>query len=71
MVERAGLRTPCAQVDSFQSGFMAAVLEPAPDGHLVREAGVMSVVLEGGVVRLGDSIRVMLPPPPHRALGCV
>lgn len=50
---------------------MAAVLEPAPDGHLVREAGVMSVVLEGGVVRLGDSIRVMLPPPPHRALGCV
>jgi MOSC domain-containing protein YiiM len=36
-------------------------------GALVRKAGVMSVVLEGGVVRPGAVVRVALPAPPHRA----
>ena len=63
-----GLRNPCAQLDTFQSGLMSAVLDRTADGKLVRKAGVMSVVLGGGIVRSGDSISVRLPPEPHVAL---
>ncbi len=68
VVEVTGLRNPCTQLDDFEPGLMAAVLDRTPDGALVRKAGIMSVVARGGVVRPGDPIRVVLPDPPHRAL---
>ncbi len=68
VVEVTGLRNPCTQLDDFQPGLMAAVLDRALDRALVRKAGIMSVVRVGGVVRAGDVIRVLLPDPPHRAL---
>lgn len=71
VVEVTGLRNPCAQLDAFQPGLMAAVLDRTPDGALVRKAGIMSVVLRGGVVRSGDAIRLWLPEPPHRTLAPV
>jgi hypothetical protein len=64
-VEIAGLRNPCAQLDGFQQGLMAAVLDRDDDGNLVRRAGVMAVVLAGGDVHPGDKISVLLPPPPY------
>jgi MOSC domain-containing protein YiiM len=67
-VRLTGLRNPCAQIDHFQPGLMAAVLGHTPDGTLLRKAGVMGVVLAGGSVRAGDAISVALPAPPHRAL---
>ena len=63
-----GLRNPCAQLDRFAPGLMAAVLGRDPAGAVVRKAGVMAVVLEGGTVRPGDPIAVALPPGPHRPL---
>ena len=63
-----GLRNPCTQLDRFQAGLTAAMLGRAPDGGLVRKAGIMAVVLAGGVVRPGDRISVILPPGPHRSL---
>ncbi len=71
VVEITGLRNPCVQIDRFQPGLMAAVLDRAADGSLVRKAGVMGVVRVGGDVRPGDTIRVELPAGPHRALGVV
>ena len=68
VVEVTGLRNPCAQLDSFQPGLMAAVLDRDAAGRLVRKAGIMGVVLVGGEVRPGDPIRVALPPEPHRPL---
>ena len=68
VVEVTGLRNPCAQLDSFQRGLMAAVLDRDAAGRLVRKAGIMGVVLVGGEVRPGDPIRVTLPPEPHRPL---
>lgn len=68
VVELTGLRSPCRQLDDFQAGLMAAVLDRAADGSLVRKAGVMSVVLAGGTVRPGDAIRVVLPHGPRRPL---
>lgn len=47
---------------------MAAVLDRAPDGTLVRRSGVMAVVRVAGVVRPGDHIDVEMPLPPHHRL---
>jgi MOSC domain-containing protein YiiM len=71
VVEVTGLRNPCAQLDRIQPGLMAATLERATDGSLIRKAGIMAVVVEGGEVRPGDSIRVELPPDPYRSLAPV
>ena len=34
-------------------------------GEIERRAGVMAVVLKGGIVRPGDKIAIELPPEPH------
>jgi len=63
-----GLRDPCRQLNDFQPGLMAAVLDKDESGDVVRKAGIMAVVLVGGDIRAGDAIRVELPPEPHRRL---
>ncbi|MHB2169790.1 MOSC domain-containing protein [Alsobacter sp. R-9] len=68
VVEVTGLRNPCQQIEDFRPGLLAAVLGRAPDGSLIRKAGIMGIVRAGGVVRPGDGIEVTLPPPPHRPL---
>jgi MOSC domain-containing protein YiiM len=71
IIEVTGLRNPCAQLDRIQPGLMGATLERAADDSLIRKAGIMAVVVEGGEVRPGDPIRVELPPDPHRPLAPV
>lgn len=71
VVELTGLRDPCHQLDAFQPGLMAAVLDHDSQGNLIRKAGVMSIVLAGGEVKPGDPIVVELPPQPHRPLEVV
>lgn len=68
VVEITGLRNPCMQLEGIQRGLMAAVLDRDPSGGLVRKAGVMGIVLNGGTVRPGDAITVELPPEPHQPL---
>jgi len=68
IVEVTGLRNPCAQLDRFRPGLMAAVLGRDETGNLIRKAGVMGVVLIGGDVRPGDAIHIELPPEPHQPL---
>lgn len=63
-----GLRNPCGQIDNFQQGLLNAVLGRDENGNLVRKAGIMSVVLQGGTVRSGDRIEVVLPALPHERL---
>lgn len=59
LVELTGLRNPCRQIDeNVGPGAMAAVLDRAADGALIRKAGVMAVVLKAGDVRPGDGVRV-------------
>jgi MOSC domain-containing protein YiiM len=68
VVELTGTRNPCKQLDRIQPGLMEATLDRDEDGNLIRKAGVMAIVVEGGEVRPGDAIAVTLPAPPHRAL---
>ena len=68
VIEITGLRNPCKQLDKFQKGLMAATLDRDAQGGLIRKAGVMAIVIAGGLVRAGDPIRVELPPEPHARL---
>lgn len=68
VVEVTGLRNPCVQLDRYQDGLMAAVLGRDENGELIRRAGVMGIVVTGGVVRPGDTIRVVAPAGAHDRL---
>ena len=68
VVEITGLRNPCSQLNGLRPGLMDAVLGRDADGHLIRKAGIMGVVIAGGEVNSKDEIRVTLPPEPHRKL---
>jgi MOSC domain-containing protein YiiM len=61
LVEVTGLRNPCIQIDGFQKGLMAATLGKDAQGHLIRKAGIMAIVLNDGDVRPGDAVQVELP----------
>ncbi|MEK6262589.1 MAG: MOSC domain-containing protein [Planctomycetota bacterium] len=71
VVEVTGLRNPCAQLDAYQDGLMAAVLDRDAQGQLIRKAGIMGVVRCEGAIRGGDPIRIVLPSSPHRPLDRV
>lgn len=67
-IEITGLRNPCAQIEQFQAGLLSQVVGKDEMGKIVRRAGVMSIVLAGGIVRPGDPIHITLPPEPHEPL---
>jgi len=71
LIEITGLRNPCNQIDAFAEGLMAATLDKAPDGSLIRKSGVMAVVVTSGDVRVGDAITLSSVPMEFEALGVV
>jgi MOSC domain-containing protein YiiM len=71
VIEITGLRNPCVQIDQFQPGLLAAVLDRDATGNLIRKAGVMSIVRVGGIVRPGDSITIEYPSEPWQPLQVV
>lgn len=71
VVEVTGLRNPCVQIDGFETGLLKRMVGRDEKGNVVRRAGVMAVVIEGGTVRPGDGIRSALPPRPHHPLAPV
>ena len=70
-IKITGLRNPCVQLDEYQKGLTAAVLDRDKKGNLIRKAGVMGIVIVGGDVKTGDEIQVVLPQVPHKSLECV
>jgi hypothetical protein len=50
---------------------MAAALDRHENGDLIRKAGIMGVVIAGGLVLPGDLIEVTLPDGPFQALDRV
>jgi MOSC domain-containing protein YiiM len=71
VLEVTGLRNPCQQIEAFKTGLLAAVIDRSPDGHLIRRAGIMAIVVAGGRVVPGDPIRIEYPPRPWHALDRV
>ena len=68
VIQLTGLRNPCVQIDTFQPGLFAALLDRTAQDELVRKAGVMAVVHTGGPVAPGSHVTVVLPPEPHRPM---
>ena len=68
VVELTGLRNPCLQIDGFEPGLLKQVVGTDAEGRTVRQAGVMAVVIAGGVVKPGDAIAVDIPAGPFEAL---
>ena len=67
-IELTGLRNPCVQIERFQPGLMKRLIRRDGKGAPHRRAGVMAIVVEGGVVRPGDTVTVELPRGPARSL---
>ena len=61
VLEVTGLRNPCVQIEQFQPGLLAAVLDRGLGGQLIRKTGIMTVVRNGGTIRPGDAIEAELP----------
>lgn len=68
IIELTTLRNPCVQIDQFQEGLLGEVLYKDEAGEWVRRAGVMGIILEGGMVKPNDEMAIDLPPKPHLPL---
>jgi MOSC domain-containing protein YiiM len=68
VIEITGLRNPCHQLNGLIPGLMDAVLNRASDGSLIRMAGVMAIVISGGIVTAGDKITICNRPKSHISL---
>jgi MOSC domain-containing protein YiiM len=71
LIEVTGLRSPCIQINAFTPGLMAATLDKAPDGSLIRKSGVMAVVITSGDVQVGDAITLASLPMEFEPLDVV
>jgi len=67
-IQITGLRNPCSQLESIKKGLMKAVLDQDEHGNLIRKAGIMGIVLQGGDVFVGDEILIHLPDHPFEKL---
>lgn len=68
VIEITGLRNPCRQIDGLAKGLMAATLDRAADGSLIRKCGVMAIVVTGGSVTVGDGVELLSMPKVHHPL---
>ena len=70
-LQLTGLRDPCYQIDDFKKGLLSKVVYSDDEGNLILKAGIMTVVLEGGRIKLNDEIVVELPLKPFKKLEIV
>jgi len=61
VIELTGLRNPCAQINTYRDGLLAAFRSESPAGETIRRAGIMAIVIDGGVIHTGDEIRIEIP----------
>ena len=61
IIELTGLRNPCAQINTYRDGLLAAFRSESPTGETIRRAGIMAIVINGGVIHPGDEIRIEIP----------
>lgn len=68
IVKVEGLRNPCLQLNAYQEGLMDAVLVRKSDGGLIRKAGIMGTVINGGTIKPDDGIQIDFPTEPYLEL---
>jgi MOSC domain-containing protein YiiM len=69
ILEVTGLRTPCSQIDKHSQGLQQHLWGKRDiTGQRPRRAGIMSIVLTGGLIHPNEPIRIELPSTPHQPL---
>ena len=68
VVELTGLRNPCGQLNGHADGLMNALRRSRADGSVERLAGVMAIVVQGGVVTPQDPVTLLPLEGSHRPL---
>jgi len=68
IVQVTGLRNPGKGIERHKKGLLGKLLIREKGCKTVRKAGVMGIVVRGGVVKGGDVIRVALPEGEHVSL---
>jgi len=67
-IQITGLRNPCSQLNRINENLLKAVLDKDEQGNIIRKAGIMSIVLQGGTINVGDTIEAEYPEKPHQNL---
>lgn len=68
IIEVTGLRNPCAQIDGLQQGLLKELVGHDAAGNIIRRAGIMGIVLQGGMIQPGDNIKIIYPAGEFQAL---
>ena len=71
IVEVTGLRDPCVKMDRFKPGLRRAVTDQREGVRRFTRGAVMAIVVQGGIVRAGDPVKIELPEGPHVPLNLV
>lgn len=71
ILEVKGLREPCKQIEDFKSGLLKKMIAKDVNGNLIIKTGIMTTVLEGGIVKPNDMIDVVLPQNPYQKLEII
>lgn len=71
VVELTGLRTPCKRIEDFSPGLLQQIVTRDTPDDVLAKAGVMAIVLQGGVIEAGSRIQVSYPAPPHAPLQMI
>jgi MOSC domain-containing protein YiiM len=71
VVQVTGFREPCSKLNRLRPGLMKASFKQDHQNRVVPNAGIMAIVIRGGLVGFGDTIEIKLPAEPHIALSPV
>jgi MOSC domain-containing protein YiiM len=68
ILQVTGFREPCSRLNRLRPGLMKASFMRGPGDSVVPNAGIMGIVVRGGLVSPGDTIKINLPDEPHQPL---
>jgi MOSC domain-containing protein YiiM len=68
IIQVTGFREPCSKLNQLRPGLMKASFMRDQGNRVVPNAGIMGIVVRGGLVCPGDAIEINLPDEPHHPL---
>lgn len=68
IIELTGLRGPCKKINRFGHDLLGEMIVPRDDGPPLLKCGVMGVITQGGEIKTGDAIKLIMPAPPYTEL---
>ena len=63
-----GLRSPCKHIENYKTGLLKHMISKGENGEAVRKTGIMTTVLQGGMIEAGAPITVHILDGAHEKL---